>query len=185
MPLVGEAKFYFHHRGPISQYTWDWVHSLKVGDRKVLPRMPMVALHEPILKKIALSPLRVTGATIRGFGHGMVGLGRGVHFVGDKVSIRRSEEQKYMPETDWLEVEAAKKQSREEKKRQKKMNKRGCVRDDGVVRYEASTDTNEKTTDCDFKIFNEKGEKTWIESEDDTASAVASTVDEKVEKEFC
>lgn len=105
-----------------------------------------------------------------------MGLGRGVHWIGNKVSIRRSEKQKYMPEPDWLEAEEARKKRNEEKK-QNKEKKRGC---------RVRTKTQEKSMDRDFKIFNDKGEKTWTGSEDDTASTVApSLVDEKMEKEFC
>jgi hypothetical protein len=189
--LIGEAKFYFHHRGPTSQHTWDWVLSLKPGDRKVLPRMPMVPLHEPVAKKVLLSPLRVTGATMRGVGHITVGLGKGVHWLGDKVSIRRTEEQKFMPEADWLDREAALKKKKEEKKQMKKDKREvkpigGTC---GTTRYEANSSTGKVEQVCtraDFKIFNEKGEKTWKDLEDDTASTVAaSLVDEKLEKEFC
>jgi hypothetical protein len=142
--------------------------------------MPMVVLHEPIAKKVLLSPLRVTGATIRGVGHATIGLGRGVHWIGNKISIRRSEKQKYMLEADWLEAEEAKHKAKEEKKTKQKQQKKekkknGC-----------SIKTPEKVVSPDFKIFNEKGQKTWSDSEDDTASTVAaSMVDEKVEKEFC
>ncbi len=185
--IVGEAKFYFHHRGPTSQLTWDWVLSLKVGDRKVLPRMPMVALHEPIAKKILLSPLRATGATIRGVGHVTMGLGNGMHWVGEKVSIRRSEEQKYMREAEWEEREEETRKRTEASKRMKEEKKQRKVRarDNAVVRSEGSTKEKEKN-DVDFKIFNEEGEKTWKDVEDDVVSSVAgSLVDEKVEKEFC
>lgn len=119
----------------------------------------MVILHEPIRKKILLSPLRATGATIRGVGHVTMGLGKGIQWVGDKISVRRSEKQKFMPEADWLKAEEEKKKRKEEKKSKR---------------------------ECDFKIFNEKGEKTWESVENDTTSTVApSLADEKVEKEFC
>jgi hypothetical protein len=143
--------------------------------------MPMVALHEPVAKKILLSPLRVTGATIRGVGHITMGLGRRVHWVGDKVSIRRSEEQKYMPEADYLEAEEAKKKRKEEKD-QRKRNR--CGRSTKVENNKVNAEKENKADG--FRIFNEGGEKTWKDSEDDTVSTVAaSLVDEKVEKEFC
>lgn len=189
--MIGEAKFYFHHRGPTSQHTWDWVLSLKPGDRKVLPRMPMVPLHEPAAKKVLLSPLRVTGATIRGVGHITMGLGKGVHWLGDKVSIRRTEEQRFMPEADWLDREAALDKKKEEKKQMKKDKRevKAIVGTCGTTRYGANSSSEkveEVRTRADFKIFNEKGEKTWKDLEDDTASTVAaSLVDEKLEKEFC
>jgi hypothetical protein len=142
--------------------------------------MPMVALHEPTAKKVLLSPLRVTGATIRGVGYITMGIGRGVHWIGGKVSVRRSEKQKYMLEADWLEAEEVKHKAKEEKKKQKqqKKEKKNCCA--------ASIRTPAKVLGSDFNIFNEKGEKTWSDAEDDTASTVAtSMVDEKVEKEFC
>jgi hypothetical protein len=120
-----------------------------------------------------------------------MGLGKGVHWLGDKVSIRRTEEQKFMPEADWLDREAALKKKKEEKKQMKKDKREvkpigGTC---GTTRYEANSSTGKVEQVCtraDFKIFNEKGEKTWKDLEDDTASTVAaSLVDEKLEKEFC
>lgn len=185
----GEGRFYFHHRGPSSQHTWEWVLSLKPGDRKVLPRMPMVALHEPMAKKILLSPLRVTGATIRGVGHVTMGIGKGVHWVGNKVSFRRSEEQKYMPEVVWREKQAlkVKKKKEEEEKKQVQKNKKCCAKRTSLMgTLNTNMDTKKDNVASDFKIFNEKGEKTWKDMEDDTASTIAaSSVDVKVEKEFC
>ncbi|KAF7502191.1 hypothetical protein GJ744_006761 [Endocarpon pusillum] len=173
----GEAKFYFNYRGPACQHTWDWVLGLRPGDRKVLPRMPMVALQEPIGRKVLLSPLRATGATIRGVGHVTMGLGRGVHWFGDKISVRRSEKQKFIPEADWLKAEEEKKKRKDEKKTY--ASSRGSK---GWMSARKEILNNER----EFKIFNEKGEKTWKSVEDDTTSSVApSLVDEKVEKEFC
>lgn len=150
----------------------------------------MIALHEPIAKKILLSPLRATGATIRGVGHMTMGIGKGVHWVGDKVSIRRSEDQKFIAEADWVE-EVHGEERKKERERANELKKKQymqkffnrCNRNRGVVREEAVTENKGKVSD--FKIFNEKGEKTWKDSEDDTASTVAaSLVDEKIEKEF-
>jgi hypothetical protein len=185
--VIGEATFYFHHRGPTSQHTWDWVLSLRIGDRKVLPRMPMVPLYEPIAKKILLSPLRATGATIRSVGHVAVGVGRGVHWLGEKVSVRRSEGDKYMTQGEWDEHIIKKKEAAVEK-RQKRINKGGLMGNGGVVSHDVSVDDerDEEEQRDEFKIFNDKGEKTWSGSEDDRASTVApSLVDEKIEMEFC
>lgn len=189
----GEAKFYFTHRGPSSQHTWDWVLSLKPGDRKVLPRMPMVVLHEPVGKKIMLSPFRATGATIRGVGNMTIAVGKGVHWIGDKVSMRRSEEQKYMPEAEWKQKEALRKVKEERKSTEKKVKKgwAGFKAFKGANTNTKTTERGSKRSSLNFTIFNEKGQKTWEDMEDDSASTIApstvsvSVTGEKVEKEFC
>ncbi len=95
--------------------------------------------------------------------------------MGDKISVRRSEKQKFMPEADWLKAEEEKKKKEKEKKDQKDQKRR----------------KEEKTlkSEGDFKVFNEKGEKTWKSVEDDTttisSSVAPSLADEKVVKEFC
>lgn len=157
--------------------------------------MPMVSLHEPTTKKLLLSPLRVTGATIRGVGHVTMGIGKGVHWVGNQVSVRRSEEQKYMPEVEWLEKEALKKMKLQVKadqilmKKNNKDDEKSCVKHKSIFAALLVGKVDNKTDNAavrDFKIFNEKGEKTWQDMEDDTASTLApSSMDEKVEKEFC
>lgn len=160
----------------------------------------MVSLHEPTTKKLLLSPLRATGATIRGVGHVTMGIGKGVHWIGNQVSFRRSEEQQYMPEPDWLEQEALKKMKQDKadlvvKKKKKNKNKddeKSCVKRGSTFASLCTRNVDTKNGNAvvgDFKIFNEKGEKTWKDMEDDTASTLApSSVDEKVEKvekEFC
>lgn len=156
--------------------------------------MPIIPLYEPIAKKILLSPLRATGATIRGVGHVAVGLGRGVHWVGEKVSVRRSDEDKYISQADWEEDLIKTEEEALKKERQKKINTGRLTECNEVGSLDASvheTGTEKdnhraEDHDCGFKIFNEKGEKHWSGPEDDQASTVAaSLVDEKVEKEFC
>jgi hypothetical protein len=162
----------------------------------------MIALHEPIAKKILLSPLRATGATIRGVGHVTMGAGRAFHWVGDKVGMRRQETDKYIAEADY-EAHMKKKTERTErawkkmtmrttkKKQQKQRGEWGgkeggeSVGDDRIGSHEVNKYEKEES---DFKIFNEKGEKTWNRGQDDgasTSTATASLVDEKVEREFC
>lgn len=184
MVTTGDATFYFHYRGPGSQHTWDWVLSLRVGDRKVLPRMPMIPMHEPLAKKIILSPLRATGATIRGVGHVAVGIGRGVHWVGEKVSVRRPEADKYVSEVEWKE-NLQRKTEEALRERQRKINKGRLTEKGGNLPHEASIEDDNRKERPDFKIFNEKGEKTWSVSEDDQASTIApSWMDEKIAKEL-
>lgn len=163
---------------------------LKVGDRKVLPRMPMFARHESMGKKILLSPLRVTGATLRGASYLTMELGRGIYWIGDKASLRRTKGDRFVPESEYLEErrkkeEKAKKQAAKRAKKNVKRNKAG-------VDCKPPTDQEKTTysTESDFKVFNEKGEKTWRESADgddgfSTTTAAASLLDEKAEKEFC
>jgi hypothetical protein len=161
----------------------------------------MIALHEPIAKKILLSPLRATGATIRVVGHVTMGAGRAFHWVGDKVGMRRQETDKYIAEADY-EAHMKKETERTErawkkmtmrtkKKQQKQRSKWGgkeggeSVGDDRIGRHEVNKNEKEES---EFKIFNEKGEKTWYPRQDDgasTSTATASLVDEKVEREFC
>jgi hypothetical protein len=146
--------------------------------------MPMVALHEPIAKKIFLSPLRVTGATIRGVGYLTMGAAGVLHLIGDKVAIRRKEEDKFMPEAEYLDEMMTKEEAKKEKAKHKKWKK--CFKkNNGAVKHEVSKN-QEKDRETDFKVFNEKGEKTWKDLvEDDNASTAAgSLVDEKLEKEF-
>lgn len=188
----GEANFYFYHRGPASQPTWDWLLSLKVGDRKVHARKPMFTTKEPVAKTILLSPLRVTGTTIRGVGQVTTSVGMGVQWIGEKVSMKRA----LVSEKDWQTQKEEKERRREdglkkklEKTEQKRNRRRSWI---GAIKV-LNSRPKEKEKDAeikgsDFKVFNEKGGKMWQEDrvEDDGSSTVAgSLVDEKVEKEFC
>jgi hypothetical protein len=166
---TGEANFYFHWRGPESQHTWDWVLALKPGDRKVLPRMPMVAIHESVTKKVLLSPFRVTGATIKGVGHMYHGVGEGMCWIGDKVSMRKAENERWVAEADWVK---AKQVEAEIKKKVSACHK-------GIT----GPEVGEKRGD--FQIFNEKGEKAWKDSDDGASTVAESVMDEKIQKEFC
>jgi hypothetical protein len=164
----GEATFYFHYRGPSSQHTWEWVNSLKVGERRVLPRMPMVPIREPTVKKILLSPLRGTGALIQGVGHLTMGMGKGMKWVGKKVGCKRGEKGKWISQVEWedrmREVEALRKQ--------------GTVRKDSGIR-------GDDTKVGEFSVYNERGEKTWTDVDGDAESTIAgSEVDEKAGKEW-
>lgn len=191
-PTTGEANFYFYHRGPASQPTWDWLLSLKVGDRKVHARKPMFTTKEPVAKTILLSPLRVTGTTIRGVGQVTTSVGMGVQWIGEKVSMKRA----LVSEKDWQTQKEEKERRREdglkkklEKTEQKRNRRRSWI---GAIKV-LNSRPKEKEKDAeikgsDFKVFNEKGGKMWQEDrvEDDGSSTVAgSLVDEKVEKEFC
>lgn len=82
-----QANFYFQHRGPSSDYTWDWVLALKPGQRKCLPRMPCVKVKESPFVTIAKAPLRVTGAAIGGTGRVVRTVGKGLSKAGRKLKM--------------------------------------------------------------------------------------------------
>lgn len=192
--------------------------ALRPGDRRALPRMPMVALHEPIGKKLLLSPLRATGATIAGVGHLTMAVGKGVTWVGDKIRVPRREEDRYIEEPEAVEVV---RRWRAGKQEREAAGKKGgglgvrtrilrmvtghyvctgegkcCDRKDMPIpdeKKKVSAGEKKLVIEEDFKIFNEKGEKTWSKDVDVEVVSTATTTradslvvgDEKCVKEFC
>lgn len=185
----GEERFYFHHRGPASQQTWDWLLSLKVGERKVHARRPMFVPHEPVAKTIALSPLRAAGTTIRGVGRVTMSMGMGMHWVGDKLTMRRPLESEEDRQEQGQEKARRRKEAlmkKQERNGPKHKSMGTWVRAIRTAKHGAN-EKKAETKENDCKIFDEKSEKTWRDlADDDASSAVArSLLDEKVEKEFC
>ena len=82
-----QANFYYQYRGPTSRYTWEWVLTLKPGDRRVLPRMPMVEVKERRRITVIKAPFRATAAVLSGAGTAIKGIGQGVCWIGDKVRL--------------------------------------------------------------------------------------------------
>lgn len=72
--------------------TWDWVMALQVGDRKALPRMPMVKVKERKRVMIAKAPFRGIGLLVGGTGAAIRGVGHSLCRMGNKVKMGNSSE---------------------------------------------------------------------------------------------
>ncbi|KIW13943.1 hypothetical protein PV08_06724 [Exophiala spinifera] len=161
---TGSAHFYFQYRGPSSQYTWDWVQKLQVGDRKVLPRMPMVKIKERKTVRVAKAPFRAAGYAVQGVGVAVSGVARGLEKIGEMSKMGKSAE--WVPEADVLDGKKVGWQAK-----QKELAKR--------VKMEKAAKK------VDYKVFNEKGEKTWKDDDSVASTAKGSDAELVLEKEFC
>jgi hypothetical protein len=129
--------------------TWDWVMALQLGDRKALPRMPMVKIKERKRVQIIKAPFRGVGLLVGGTGAAIRGVGHGLCLLGNKVKMGKSSE--WVAEVD--------------------------VKDGKKVVKNNNTDAV-SAPKTEVKIFNEKGQKLW-KWEDDDASTTAGSVYEK------
>ncbi|KIX05426.1 uncharacterized protein Z518_06298 [Rhinocladiella mackenziei CBS 650.93] len=163
---TGTANFYFRYRGPASQYTWDWVLKLQPGDRKALPRMPMVKVKESKRVRVAKAPFRTVAFVVSSVGVGIRSVGHGVAKLGDIGRLGKSSE--WVPEADVVNGKKVDWSAVFEKENQEKMIK--------IEKARKSVKT---------KVFNENGEKVW-KDDDSIASTTQGdeTVEEKVKK-FC
>lgn len=156
----GTANFYFQWRDSSSQYTWDWVLSMKPGDRRALPRMPMVLVKEKKRARIIKAPFRATGAVIGLGGFAIKVVGKGVCKLGRAMSMGPSSE--WVPQAD--------------------VGAEGKKIDWSKVRHVLPVEglIEENTVD----VFNEKGERKWNDDASVASTDVASEMDEKSGKEF-
>jgi hypothetical protein len=153
-----QANFFFQWRGADSKATWDWVLKLQPGDRKALPRMPMVHVKEKKRIQVIKAPFRGVAAVVGGAGLAVKGIGKGLCWVGEKAHMGQSGQGVAEADLD----------------------------KDGKVKSKGKKDTGVAgRKKREVKIFNEKGEKMW-KDDDDTASTTAGSIyDEKAVKEFC
>jgi hypothetical protein len=158
MQFFKQANFFFQYRGPESKMTWDWVLQLQPGDRKALPRMPMVHIKERKRIQVVKAPFRGVAAVVGGAGLAIKGVGKGLCWVSEKVHMG--------PSGQWVaEADLDK---------------------DGKVRQKAKKDTDVAGPEKkEVKIFNEKGEKVWKDDDDTASTSAGSIYDEKAVKEFC
>ncbi|KIV83998.1 hypothetical protein PV11_05978 [Exophiala sideris] len=158
---TGTANFYFQYRGEASKYTWDWCLALKVGDRRALPRMPMVEIKERKRVRVAKAPIRTVAAAVSGVGHAVRAVGHGIAKLGDLGKLGKSSE--WVPEADvvngkkvdWADI--LRKESAEKSLRAGKVHKQVYP-----------------------KVFNEKGEKVW--ADDDSVASTTAGGDEVFEE---
>ncbi|KAI1626336.1 hypothetical protein EDD37DRAFT_339959 [Exophiala viscosa] len=158
---TGTANFYFQYRGEASKYTWEWCQALKVGDRRALPRMPMVEIKERKRVRVAKAPIRTVAAAISGVGHVVRAVGHGVVKLGELGKLGKSSE--WIPEpdvvdgkkVDWADI--LKQQSADKVLRAEKAKKQ-----------------------VQAKVFNEKGEKVW--ADDDSVASTTAGGEEWVEE---
>ncbi|EXJ77220.1 hypothetical protein A1O3_10378 [Capronia epimyces CBS 606.96] len=164
---TGVATFYFQYRGPSSQYTWDWVLALQPGERRALPRMPMVEIKERKTVRVIKAPFRTVGFVVEGVGLAVRSVGQGVVKLGELGRLGKSSE--------WV--------AKEDVVNGKKVDWPAVFAKEGRAK-DAKIEQGCKCTTP--KVFNEKGEKVW-KDDDSTASTTGGddAVDEKVIKEFC
>ena len=152
-----QASFFFQWRGADSKATWDWVLKLQPGDKKVLPRMPMVHIKEKKRVQVIKAPFRGVAAVVGGAGLAIKGVGKGLCWVGEKVHMGQSGE--WVAEAD--------------------------LDKDGKIKIKGKTDKSVEEEKGEVKIFNENGEKMWDDDDDNASATAGSTYDEKAVKEFC
>ncbi|RMZ76283.1 hypothetical protein DV737_g4882, partial [Chaetothyriales sp. CBS 132003] len=160
---TGAAYFYFEHRGPESDHTWNWVLKLKPGERQALPRMPCVKVVESLPKRAFKLPFRATGEVIQGTGSIIKAIGLGIAKAGKALKMGRS--------TEWI-LEADVKLING--KYVKATDGLGGAGDNGV------TLTPRKAT-REIKVFNEKGSRLWKDDDWDARTEKGSLLDEKLE----
>lgn len=142
-----QANFYYQHRGEQCQYTWDWVMKLQPGDRRALPRMPMIRIKERKQVRVAKAPFRAIGGVILTAGLLLTAIGMGVSKLGMVTKMGSSS--KWISKAD---VEARGKQVACDAKPQ-----------------QASAKDRKQVTKV-LKVTDEKSEKFW-----DDAASEAST----------
>ena len=168
LTFVLQANFYFQYRGPASQYTWDWVLKLQPGDRKALPRMPMVEIKERKRVRVAKAPFRTIGFVVSGVGLVVRAAAHGVVKLGDVAKMGKGSE--WVPEGDVVDGKKVDWSSVFEKERRDKLIK--------IERNERNGGSG-----VTVKVFNEKGEKVW--KDDDSVASTTLGAEVSREKEFC
>jgi hypothetical protein len=121
--LAAQGTFHFFYRGPASQETWNRVLGLKVGELKVLPRMPMIRLCEPISTKLLLCPLRATGGAVQTIANLTMSIGKGPDWFGHKIAIRIHDEDRYMLQADYETMVKMMEEGNIKKKETRKLEK--------------------------------------------------------------
>jgi hypothetical protein len=120
--------------------------------------MPMVHFKEKKRIQIVKAPFRGVAAVVGGAGVAVKGVGQGLCWIGEKVSMGKSGQ--WVAEAD--------------------LDKDGKIKGTGKKGGVANREVKKE-----MKIFNEKGEKMW-KDDDDTASTTGGSIyDEKAVKEFC
>ncbi|RVX70943.1 hypothetical protein B0A52_06100 [Exophiala mesophila] len=164
----GVANFYFQYRGEHSKYTWDWVQSLKPGERTILPRAKSVEVKEAKSVQVAKAPFRGIGLAFTGVGLTVQAIGHGLGKVGH--AFRMGHSRKWVSEGDLVDG--------------KEVNWKRVFAEEEARLKNSITRVKPNTSYRPIKVFDEKGRKTWVE-EDETASTQADSASVKWEKEFC
>ncbi|KEF50850.1 uncharacterized protein A1O9_13098, partial [Exophiala aquamarina CBS 119918] len=139
---TGVVNFYFQYRDTRSQYTWDWCLALQPGDRKALPRMPMVEVKERKRFAIAKPPFRGIGLAIASVGATMRAVGHGVAKFGSVIKMGTSSH--WVPDGD--------------------------VTEDGKVTDWAQVRDDGQKIPAVVKVYKEKGEKLWKDDDSVTST---------------
>lgn len=129
--------------------------SLEPGDRKALPRMPMVQIKERRRIRVVKAPFRAAAAVIGGTGFVLKQVGKGISNMGKALKMGPSKE--WIPEAD---VDAS----------GKKIDWAQKERDE----------VDQKAVKKPAKVIEEKNEKLWDDAASDASTeAGAETSDEK------
>jgi hypothetical protein len=158
---TGVANFYFIHRGTGSSYTWDWVLKLQPGQRVALPRMPCVEVKEGLGKKVVKAPFRAVGLGLMVPGMVLVGVGKGLQHVGEKVSLGKSS--KWVAKADVIK------------------DGKGVVRErktgEEVQReWEEKRLSGESKDSEEWSVFDEKGRLAWDSDDEDAKTEKGSVL---------
>lgn len=158
-----QANFYFQYRGPSSQYTWDWVLSMGLGDRRALPRMPMVEIKEKKRVQVLKAPFRLAGSVIECSGLAVKAVGKGICRAGGVLKIG--------PRSEWVNAYDVGRDGQ----------KIDWAKFSTVNAAEGSAFNNKKKT---IDVFNEKGELSWSDEASVASTDVDDMLDEKSGKEL-
>lgn len=135
--------------------------SLKPGDRKALPRMPMVQIKEKRTVRVIKAPFRVVGTVISTAGLALHQVGKGVSKVGKAVKMGSSSE--WVLEAD-VDTNGKKIDWTKETRHDTKINRKEVEKP--------------KTT------ANEKNEKIWDDAASDASTEAEPEVFDEKAKEF-
>lgn len=161
---TGTANFYFVHRGTDSGYTWDWVLKLQPGQRVALPRMPSVEIKEAVGKRVLKAPFRAVGFGLMVLpGKALVGVGKGLQVVGEKVSMGKS--------SRWVARDDLAKEGK---------GRRGEVEREWEEKRRIG-EVSGRDSD-EWSVFNEKGRLAWGSDDEDAKTEKGSVLGVDAEK---
>ncbi|RMZ89755.1 hypothetical protein DV736_g3009, partial [Chaetothyriales sp. CBS 134916] len=159
---TGVANFYFKHRGPGSDYTWNWVLNLKPGERRALRRMHCVKVVESLPKRILKLPFRATGEVIQGTGATVKTIGIGIVKAGQALKMGQS--------TEWiLQADA------------KLVNGKYVKVTDSVGGGDNGIAIKTRKASREIKVFDEKRSRLWKDEDWDARTEKGSILDGKLD----
>jgi hypothetical protein len=144
---------------------------LQPGDRKALPRMPMVEIKERKRVRVVKAPLRAAAGAVSGVGLAIRSVGQGVAKLGDLGNKQLGKSAEWVPEGDVVDG--------------KKVDWPAVFAKEQRVTSAIVERTRVRIREA--QVFNEKGQKLWKDDDSDASTTHADGHDivEEKAKEFC